>query len=355
MPNVDTTLPSYLDKQPIVMEVDPMDGSSVSATSGVKLVFSVPVDPSSVDERSIAVMPKPESLDQEEIAEDIVDRDVEIWVGQYSVSDDGLQVSFQPEAPYFRGRDYILIVTSALRSVELVPFNQTPGSSPTPFISAFSVVELIESNDGPPAGADQSSGDSSTDSTQDGAGDTVVEPVIVRPSWLLISEVLYDVPGADTDGDVFIELVGEANMEIGGYVMAFVNGSDGKIYDTVKIPDGTTVPDDGVFLVADAITGSPGTSRVDGADLIVNFDPQNGPDAVQLLDEEGKLLDSVGYGEPIVQLAENGLFTYEGTPAQDVGSGMSIARVDIFDTDDNSVDFIQMEIPTPGAIEAVAP
>jgi hypothetical protein len=93
---------------------------------------------------------------------------------------------------------------------------------------------------------------------------------------------------------------------------------------------------------------------VELADLIVNFDPQNGPDGVQLLDDAGVLIDAVGYGEPIVELAENGLVAYEGTPAMDVGSGMSIARVDTFDTDDNSLDFIQLEVPSPGVVEVSA-
>lgn len=198
------------------------------------------------------------------------------------------------------------------------------------------------------------SGDNVDAEDSDESGDVVDEPIeapIIRPSWLIISEILYDVPGSDTDGDVFIELAGEASTEIGGYEIALVNGSDGKVYDTIAIPEGAIIPEDGIFVIADAITGSPETTRVNGADFINNFDPQNGPDAIQLIDDTGALIDVVAYGQPVVELAENGLAAFEGTPAQDVASGMSLARVDTFDTNDNSLDFIQLEIPSPGVVE----
>lgn len=185
----------------------------------------------------------------------------------------------------------------------------------------------------------------------EGDGDAAEDVAKVRPSWLVISEVLYDIPGSDTDGDVFVELAGEGGTEISDYELAFVNGSDGKVYDTVKLPEGSIIPDDSVFVIADAVTGSPGTSKVAAADYIVNFDPQNGPDAIQLLDDAGGLVDVVGYGSPLTDPAGNNLASYEGSPAEDVGSGMSLARVDTFDTDDNSLDFVQLETPSPGVLE----
>jgi hypothetical protein len=361
MPSIDATLPSAADQQPIVVEVDPSDGAEVSTDAGVSLNFSVPIDPVSVGAKSIAIISKPESSDEAAIAEDVVDKKVEAWAGEYVVSEDGCDVSFLPDPSYAADAEYTVVVTSVLRSRKLVPFNQTPGSSPTPFISAFKTAGAGGGGGGSGDGSDSGDGgnggdggDSGDGGGGDGDDDDPVEPPKVRPSWLVITELLYDIPGSDTDGDLFIELAGEASTEISGYEIAFVNGSDGKIYDTISISDDSFIPEDGVFVIADAITGSPGTSRVESADLIVNFDPQNGPDGVQLLDDAGILIDAVGYGEPMVELAENDLVAYEGTPAVDVGSGMSIARVDTFDTDDNSLDFIQLEVPSPGVVEVAA-
>ncbi len=211
--------------------------------------------------------------------------------------------------------------------------------------------------DGAAAASDGQGGSDASDAGGGGGGGSSgasEELPKVRPQWLIISEVLYDIPGSDSDGDSFIELAGEAGTEISDYQIAFVNGSDGRVYDTLKFPEGSFIPEDSVFVVADAVTGSPGTSRVETADCIINFDPQNGPDAVQLLDDAGGLVDAVGYGSPIVSPAENGLVSYEGSPAEDVGSGTSIARVDTLDTDDNSLDFIPLETPSPGMVELSA-
>lgn len=215
--------------------------------------------------------------------------------------------------------------------------------------------QAADASDGSVAGAGGEEGSDTSDAGGSGAGSSTGgsdKPSIPRPSWLVINEILYDIPGPDSDGDSFIELAGEAGTDIGGYEIAFVNGSDGKIYDTIKLPEGLLISDDTVFVIADAVTGSPGTSHVGAADYIVNFDPQNGPDAVQLLDDVGGLVDAVGYGSPIASPAENGRTSYEGSPAEDVGSGISLSRVDTLDTNDNSSDFIQLEIPSPGVVES---
>ena len=104
----------------------------------------------------------------------------------------------------------------------------------------------------------------------------------------------------------------------------------------------------GLYLIADAMTGSPGVSRVVGADFVDNFDPQNGPDCIQLIDHEGRLVDALGYGEPLVGTAENGLACYEGSPAADAASGESLSRSGGLDTDLNSADFTTCDVPTPG-------
>lgn len=330
---------SLVSEQPVVVDVRPAADEMVGVDESVQLVFSVPLDPESLTEKSIAVIFHQEDKALEDVVDDIVDGDTDVWAGTLAVSDDGMDVTFQPNQSYPAGSTLAVVVTSKLMSTGRVPFNQTPGETPTPFISAFTVEGGVLASESSSTGS----------GSGDGGGDEEVPKV--RPSWLVISEVLYDVTGVDTNGDLFIELAGEKNTEISGYKINFVNGSNGKIYDDFKIPDGAFIPDDGVYLIADAITGSPGATNVPNADFVINFDPQNGPDAVQLVDDQGAFVDAVGYGNPIVAFAENGLASYEGSPADDVGSNMSLARVDTFDTDDNSLDFIQKEIPSPGVVE----
>lgn len=335
MPESKFDIPSFEDRQLIVTEVDPAEDAIVDADAAVSLSFSAPVDSESLTRQSIAVIADPNMDDEYELAEKIVDGEISVWRGEYILSEDGKKVTFKPEETYIEGSDYVVAVTEALRSIDYVPFNQDPGATPKPFLSKFKISGGLEGDTGDPGGS----------SNPD------VDVPKIRPSWLIITELFYDVSGADSNGDVFIELAGEAGTEITDYELLFVNGSDGGIYDTIKMPEGSFIPDDSVFVIADSITGSPGVSHIEDADYIINFDPQNGPDAVQLVDEKGNLLDVLGYGEPLLEFAENGLVAYEGTPAQDVASGMSLTRVDTFDTDDNSLDFIQKETPSPGELE----
>ncbi len=125
--------------------------------------------------------------------------------------------------------------------------------------------------------------------------------------------------------------------------------SVGHVYDAVHLPQGAAIPDDGFYVIADARTGSTTETSVVGADFVDNFDPQNGPDAVQLLDRDGFLLDALAYGNGVVPTAENGLATFEGTPSIDVLNGHSLERAQPgLDTDDNAVDFVDRDVPTPG-------
>lgn len=339
MPQVDVPNFSLASMQPTVVEIRPAADEKVAADQSVQLIFSLPLDPETLSEKSMAVIFQDDEKTIEDVVDDLVDGETQVWAGTLAASDDGLNVVYRPDRSYPAGAKLAVVVTSKLMSLEHVPFNQTPGETPTPFISAFNV-------EGGSAASESLSG-----SSEGNEGGGEVEVPKVRPSWLVISEVIYDVTGADTNGDLFIELAGEAGTEISEYKVNFINGSDGKIYDDFTIPDGALIPDDGVYLVADAITGSPGATNVPGADYVVNFDPQNGPDAIQLVDDQGVLIDALGYGSPIVAFAENGLASYETLPAADVGSDMSLARVDTFDTDDNSLDFIQKEDPSPGVVE----
>jgi hypothetical protein len=184
----------------------------------------------------------------------------------------------------------------------------------------------------------------------DGAeGETppVEEPEIV--GTVVINEIYYDAVGNDTDGLLFVELYGTPGLPVGGFQILFVDGGDGSVDDTIVLPEGVRLPEDGFYVVADARTGAPDLTQVAGADLIDNFDPQNGPDAVQLTDVEGGLLDAVGYGEGLASIAENGLATFEGSPCPDVVNGHSLEREEPgLDTGSNLDDFAERETPTPG-------
>ncbi len=83
----------------------------------------------------------------------------------------------------------------------------------------------------------------------------------------VISEVLYDGPGAD-DGQSFVELYGDPGTPLDGLVLEGVNGSNGAVGPVVELFE--VIPDDGVFVVADDV--GDGTSLVPAADLIANFD-----------------------------------------------------------------------------------
>ena len=120
--------------------------------------------------------------------------------------------------------------------------------------------------------------------------------------------------------------------------------------ETIEIPEGSRLRDDGLFVIADARTGSSDQTNVPDADMIDNFDPQNGPDCMQLFDAKGELLDAVGYGAPLIDIAENGSPCYEGSSAEDVGSDWSLSRFEENDSDDNAVDFLPTSPPTPGTI-----
>jgi hypothetical protein len=156
----------------------------------------------------------------------------------------------------------------------------------------------------------------------------------------LLSEVLYDATGAD-DGLVFVEIYGAAGTSLEGYVLEGVNGTDGSV--TVSVALGGAIPADGVFVVADA--ASAGGTLVPEADLVLNFDLQNGPDSVVLRDALGAAVDALGYGE----FLPGEVFAGEGSPAPDAPAGSSLARVfaDV-DTGDNAADFAVLDVPTPG-------
>ncbi|MBN1282145.1 MAG: Ig-like domain-containing protein [Proteobacteria bacterium] len=318
--------------QPFVVSVSPADLDVVSACAPVEIEFSRAVSIDTVNPSSLAVLMD----DSEEIDGVVSDLDrgkASGMEGLYEFSSDGRVAVFRPAQGYEPGARYMILATGAIQSEEGLPLNQSAGRSPTPFVSRFS-VEWFD-------------GEASASGGGSGAAGTST-PVKERPSYIVINEILYDAAGSDTEGDVFVELRGEAGKEISDYMIELVNGADGASVKSIRLPEGARLSDQGIYVVADAITGQPGVSNVAAADFILNFDPQNGPDCVQLLDEAGSLLDALGYGEPLPETAANGLECYLGAPAIDVNPGQSLSRTDGIDTRDNSQDFKAIDDPTPG-------
>jgi len=162
-------------------------------------------------------------------------------------------------------------------------------------------------------------------------------PAVALP---VLSEVFYDAVGTD-DGLVFVEIYGEAGTDLDGLSVEGINGSDGGV--TVSLPLSGSIPADGLFVLADEAGG--GASSVAGADQLLNFDFQNGPDSVLLRDGD-TVLDALGYG-----VFDGGeVFAGEGSSAPDPPAGSSLARrfADI-DSGDNATDFVVLEVPTPGS------
>ncbi len=159
---------------------------------------------------------------------------------------------------------------------------------------------------------------------------------------LLISEVLYDAVGSD-NGAEFVELSGAPGTSLDGVRLEGVNGADGAAYTTVLLSG--VIPASGVFVVAD--DAGDGTSTIPDADLIANFNFQNGPDSIVLRDDVGAVLDALGYGD----FPAGTFFAGEGHPAPDPAAGSSLARgPGLVDRNDNLLDFQVLEVPTPGVV-----
>ncbi len=168
-------------------------------------------------------------------------------------------------------------------------------------------------------------------------------PALALP---LISEVFYDAVGSD-DGVSFVELYGVPGSSLEGLVVEGINGANGAPGPTLSLSG--AIPADGFFVLADALAD--GSTLVPDADLLANFDFQNGPDSI-VLRQGSSVLDAVGYGV----FAAGEVFAGEGSPAEDGAIGTSLARVFAdLDSDDNALDFSVLATPTPGSAPLLAP
>jgi hypothetical protein len=219
---------------------------------------------------------------------------------------------------------------------------QLPDNEPTETNSEDTQVDFSASDSTPVTDGD------SSETVRNESSESLPPPV-PEPETLVINELYYDAPGGDTDGVLFVELFGTESSAIGGYQLRFVNGDNGDVTEVIELAEDSELREDGFFVIVDGRTGALDTTQVSDFDFIDNFDPQNGPDGVQLIDRNGGLLDSVAYGEGSVATSSDGLPLGEGLPAIDVAAGHSLARDPLgTDTDDNAFDFIENILPSPG-------
>lgn len=159
-------------------------------------------------------------------------------------------------------------------------------------------------------------------------------------SQLRIHEVLYDGPGTDAD-DAFTEIVGSPGFSIDGWRLVGINGGNDEIYRDLDLT-GAVIPADSILVTA---TSNAAGAALEERDFTANVDWQNGPDAVQLRDPIGTVIDAVQYGDA-------GEFNSgEGVSANSVSAGRSLSRDrSSSDSDDNAADFSPLNPPTPGSL-----
>ena len=322
--------PSLSDQQPYVLETSPPNKSAITKNSNIRLIFSRPVDRDSITSETVLLLnTDPTLFSLTEIQKKIFRKEwISIEVEYFLENETDLEL--KPRNPLEGGTVWILVLPE-VRTPDGFPFNQIPGENPTPFISGFAVENTEENaNTQTPAGEPQNTG-------------------ISRPSYLYLSEILYDSSISDTDGYLFIELYGEPNTLIGKYEIAFINGSDGAVTESLTLPETAMIPESGFFVIADSNTNSKTETRVSTYHWVDNFDPQNGPDAVQLLSPEKTLVDVVGYGSPLMAQAKSGIATYWGEPAGDAPADFSLHRKDLNTfRQNNHEDWVVNSAPSPG-------
>ena len=346
------------EQSPQLLYTIPDTSQKISVTPQIALIFSKPIDPGTINDTSILFLSGSIDINSYNKSSDLykaIDKgSLPVVSLNFTLKEGGQVLLISPDEELSPENTYTLMVTPRVLSPDRVPINQNTESGMTPVLSFYQTGKKSFVQEANPAGAlpaSPRSGSPSMPNVPTAIQPSTPAPALPAPSLgtVVLNEIYYDAVGSDTDGVLFVELYGTPGKLIEGDKINFVNGSDGNIDDSITLPSGAKIRSDGFFLIADAKTSSPTSSNITGADLIDNFDPQNGPDAVQLLDAAGKLLDAVSYGVGGVALAQNGLAIVEGSPAPDVINGHSIERkTPGLDTNDNLNDFVDRETPTPG-------
>ena len=316
--------------QPKVLQVTPNENSELASPFQITLEFSQRIDMGSLSRSSVfligAELIEPYLDDFSEVLEDLKDNKLELMPLHLELAGDERLLTIQPETEPPAGI-YFLVVTPLLKSVTGIPFNQEPGSNPSPFLARFGF------------------GTSIRDSWETGF---VAAPKAPPPNFLVLNEILYDGRDSENDGEAFIELFGTPLADLSDFHIELVNGSNGEITDRIYLEPGARLSEAGLYVIADLRTSSTDTSRVPLYDQLDQFDPQNGPDALMLRDQTGKVWDALWYGEGAVEFTVDGIPMGEGEPAPDAPAGQSLSRDLGADTENNFEDFRILENPTPG-------
>ncbi len=175
------------------------------------------------------------------------------------------------------------------------------------------------------------------------AGKSCIDCKLVDVTTPVINEIVYDPAGPDVG--CFIEILGPPGLDLTGYTLDAINGSDGTS-TTVATLSGHSIGAAGYFVVAQdsSVVVPAGAAKM----IKATADLQNGPDSVQLK-HGGSVVDALGYGS----FAMGTFFKGEKFPAMNTSA--SLCRVpNGKDTGDNSVDFFVCA-PTPGGANKLAP
>jgi len=316
------------ESQPYVVNLSPTPYKMLDKLETIEISFSKPIDENSLKKEE-ALFVLTGEVQKENLKKDTLTK----IKGKLQLSNNFQKITWQPDNP-LTGGNYTLVITSSLESENHVPFNQSPGEDSSPFLAIFKLPSSSSANP------------SQSDANHPSAPSLPLH----RPQQLIIHEVLYDASGSDTDGNEFIELYGTPHADLQGYQVIIVNGDNGEILKNITLPLEAQIRENGLFVIADAKTNQSHSSNIENADFIDNFDPQNGPDSIQLIDDQGHLLDALAYGNIGPAQAQNGLAVGEGSPAIDVSAGHSLSRINGEDRNDNFTDFIEFETPSPGAL-----
>jgi len=336
------TVPSLSAQQPKVVSVLPKDKDVTSPAASVSATLSAGVDEATVGKYSFLIVEDYVERSPETLKDELKDEKLLGIEGDYKVSEDGTCITFLPKDGLKPLVTYGVILTPEIKTKNYLPLTKV-------FVSQFTVSDSEAAVEGAGQSTENQNKPSDQIDTGDIASDASGQQEEIPPPDVVLNEIFYDSADSDTDGNLFIELKGTPGGKISGYKIVMVNGDDGKVTATVTLPTSALISEEGLYVVADAKTNDPKATNVANYDVIANFDPQNGPDSVQLVDSKGGLVDAVCYGATSSTVADNKLAMCEGSAGPDASAGSSISRQpDSEDTNDNATDFVVNTVPSAG-------
>jgi hypothetical protein len=143
-------------------------------------------------------------------------------------------------------------------------------------------------------------------------------------------------------GDEFVEFVnaGTASLDLGGYRLVYRSASGTSDVALATIPAGTTLAPGGFYLFGGAgYAGIPDQSFTQGL--------ASAAGGIGLRNDEGTLVDSVGYGAATNAFVEGS--TAQAPPVTTSPGSSAVRSPDGHDTNDNGADFHVSSTPTPRA------